>query len=47
MLDTIKQKFDDKISIPIDMIQERMNFELTLRSLEIGFEYEKKFLRSL
>lgn len=26
MLDTIRQKFDDKISIPIDMIQEKMNF---------------------
>ena len=26
MLDKIRQKFDDKISIPIDMIQEKMNF---------------------
>jgi hypothetical protein len=47
MLETIKLKFDDKITIPIYEIPDKVRFEWSLKSLESGFNYEKKFLNSL
>ncbi len=47
MLDRIRQKFDDKISIIIEPVEKKIKFEWSLRSLEGRFDYEKGFVKSL
>jgi hypothetical protein len=47
MMESLFEKFDDKITIPISKVKERRNFKWGIKSLASAFDYQKSFLGSL